>query len=307
VSNRHITEAWKVPLPAREKLVLLAQADHACDYCGLGWPGLRLLGEKTGVGKTGLRDALEKLLGLGLVELHAYGQGGRGCSTVYRVLPALIGAQAPCPKCQANLRTPAVPAPRKPRAAETARTSGRYSSAKPTGRADGFALGAGEYPPDARTVSTIPTGNEPETHRTTNAASAPQCVDSQAVAVAVVVSGASQPSVESKPSPRAYVYAREGQEAAAAPRVPGPTRHTPGSVAEILARTMPGLRVSAVLDGIPVTAAVSATPEARPTDRGEAQTRGQRARISPRASPAGPGGAPLPVWAASGGQWRAND
>ncbi len=280
MSNRHLNEAWKAKVLGREKLVLLAQADHACEYCGLAWPGLTLLAEKTGIGKTALRDALERLVGLGLLQVHSYGQGGRGCSTVYQVLPALMGAAAPCPKCQANLRTPVSGVPAKPRAAKTHRTSEGFPKSgtlKPTGRPSGIARNDGENPPDGRAVSGIPTGNGPNTHRTTNAASVAEAAAGCAVAAAPASAARLQPSVEPKPPTRAC--AREGQEAAAAPRAPIRPRHTPGSVAESLARALPGLQISALLDGIPVSTAVAATP----LTGGETQTRGQRPRASPGA------------------------
>jgi hypothetical protein len=277
VSNRHLNEAWKAKVLGREKLVLLAQADHACEYCGLAWPGLTLLAEKTGIGKTALREALERLVGLGLLQVHSYGQGGRGCSTVYHVLPALPGAVAPCPKCQANLRTPVSAVPAKPRAAKTHRPSEGFTAQIPTGRPRGIAQSDGENPPAVRAVSAIPTGNAPETHRTTNAASGAEPAGVCAVATARASAAEQQPSVEPKPPTRAC--AREGQEAAAAPRASIRPRHTPGSVAESLARALPGLQISALLDGIPVTAAVAATP----LTGGEAQTRGQRPRASPGA------------------------
>jgi hypothetical protein len=298
MSNRHLTEVWRVPLPGREKLVLLAQADHACEFCGLAWPGLALLGEKTGVGKTGLREALAKLAGLGLLKQHAYGQGGRGCSTVYQVLPSLQGAVAPCPRCQANLRTPAAAVPRKPLAAETHRTGGRFPEQKPTARVDGFRNCANGNPPDVRAVSAIPTRIGPETHRTTNAASVAEPVGVCAVVAAPAAVAVRQPLLEPKPPTRAS--AREGQEAAAAPRAPIRPRHTPGSVAEILASVLPGLRVSPMLDGISAGVALQATPNGNPADRGEAQGPGRSRQSAARASPVAVGAVPGPAWSAPG-------
>jgi hypothetical protein len=138
MSVRQSKEAWLVPLPGREKLVLLAESDPACEFCGLAWPGNRRLAEMTGLGRTALHEALKELKRLGLLEEIAYGQGGRGCSTVVRVLPAMEYCAAPCPKCVANLERPKAGVPRKLVAAQTVRKPAGNPERKPSGNREGF-------------------------------------------------------------------------------------------------------------------------------------------------------------------------
>src|SRR6266436_482608 len=49
VSNPHLNQAWPISLIAAHKFVLVAMADHACDICGLTWPGIRRLMRETGL------------------------------------------------------------------------------------------------------------------------------------------------------------------------------------------------------------------------------------------------------------------
>lgn len=105
MSNLHLRQAWLVPrdgptgVSAPTKLVLLALADHACEECGLAWPGRRLLGQKTLLGPTRIGKAVDELLAVGLVVVHAYPKGGRGRSTEFVVLPGLKLSPPPCPRC----------------------------------------------------------------------------------------------------------------------------------------------------------------------------------------------------------------
>jgi hypothetical protein len=99
--------AWKIPLRSATKFVLIALADHACDACGLAWPGVPHLIEKTGLADRTIRGALDELLAAGTIRLHGYGTGGRGRATEYVVLPGLDGTeQAPCHRCCAVRKTP---------------------------------------------------------------------------------------------------------------------------------------------------------------------------------------------------------
>lgn len=138
MSLRQSKEAWLMPLPGREKITLLAFSEHACEHCGLAWPGNARLSEMTGLGRTALHEALRELKRLGLVEEIAYGQGGRGCSTVVRVLPEMEYCAAPCPRCKANLELPKKPVPRKMVAAQTVRKSGGYQEHKRCGNREGL-------------------------------------------------------------------------------------------------------------------------------------------------------------------------
>ena len=106
VSLAHLTAAWLVPMGgpvgcpgSLTKLVLLALADHACEHCGLAWPGKQKLAEKTLLGPTRIKTALDELAKIGLVTVHKYPKGGRGRATEYVVLPAVAAHQAPCPRC----------------------------------------------------------------------------------------------------------------------------------------------------------------------------------------------------------------
>lgn len=88
------------------KSVLLCLADRACDECGLAWPGVPYLAERTELGLNRIRAALAKLVEGGFLLVHAYPHGGRGLSTEYVVLPALAKlSTAPCGKCQSNRKT----------------------------------------------------------------------------------------------------------------------------------------------------------------------------------------------------------
>lgn len=107
MSARHQRVAWDViGLDSLERLLLLAYARHACDTCGLCWPGRPRLTIMTGIGRTALAVVRGRLVDKGLLKIHAYPHGGRGMSTEMVVLPRDIElSTAPCGKCVDNLKT----------------------------------------------------------------------------------------------------------------------------------------------------------------------------------------------------------
>jgi DNA-binding MarR family transcriptional regulator len=105
--------AWAMVLPPAQKFVLLALGDHACEFCGLCWPGIRSLGEKTGLGERSVTRALNELIAAGMVTIHRYPKGGRGRATEYLILPAhdvlpkgRERQAAPCAHCQMRMSFP---------------------------------------------------------------------------------------------------------------------------------------------------------------------------------------------------------
>jgi hypothetical protein len=275
MSVRQSKEAWLVPLPGREKITLLAESEHACEYCGLAWPGNTRLAEMTGLGRTALHEALKELKRLGLIEEIAYGKGGRGCSTVVRVLPAMEYCAAPCPKCKANLERPKANVPRKLAAAQTIRKPAGNPERKPSGNQHGIdhaGNGAG-----IGRVSAKPSARDAETVRGPIAGVSAQAVASGAPAAVSAPAALQQPSVNPEPP---CARAREGPADAA---VPQPPNHTtpPHSVGEDLRRRCPDQRWSPAmlqsLDAIPLVHAGAVTA----ADRGEAQEPCHPARAAP--------------------------
>ncbi len=106
VSNPHLNQAWPISLIAAHKFVLVAMADHACDICGLTWPGIRRLMRETGLYERTIQTALSALTAAGLLSIRSYPHGGRGRTTEYLVLPGkVVGlSTAPCAKCVFNLK-----------------------------------------------------------------------------------------------------------------------------------------------------------------------------------------------------------
>lgn len=108
MSTRHQRVAWDVvgletPL---ERLVLLAYARHACEHCGLCWPGTVRLELMTLASRTAIATARRSLVDKGMLRIHAYPRGGRGMSTEMVVLPKDVElSTAPCGKCVDNLKT----------------------------------------------------------------------------------------------------------------------------------------------------------------------------------------------------------
>jgi hypothetical protein len=107
MSRRHEHVAWDViGLDTYERILLLAYARHACEHCGLCWPGTVRLELRTGIRKTAQAAVRARLVERGLLKIHAYPNGGRGMSTEMVVLPRDIElSTAPCGKCVDNLKT----------------------------------------------------------------------------------------------------------------------------------------------------------------------------------------------------------
>jgi len=107
VSLAHLVAVSRLELPASTKAVLTWLAFHACENCGLCWPGMKLLCLETGLGETAIRKGIDGLERAGQVRIHGYATGGRGRATEYVVLPGLPEfSTAPCGKCRQNLRNP---------------------------------------------------------------------------------------------------------------------------------------------------------------------------------------------------------
>jgi len=87
------------------KGVLLALADRACDECGLAWPGIKYLSDRSELGETKTREAIRVLTAKGLLTVHGFAKGGRGLATEYIVLPGVAKlSTAPCGKCREMMK-----------------------------------------------------------------------------------------------------------------------------------------------------------------------------------------------------------
>lgn len=280
MSNRHIDAAWQVKVPGRQKLILLALADHACDECGLAWPGVSRLAERTGIGATTLREDLQALTDAGWLEIRRYPRGGRGRATEYVVLRAYVEVgQAPCSECARKL------AGRRP--SDTQHTGDGFRPAAPPAETHRPGDGNGARKPTTR-VMPLSVENAPVIHKPT--AESPETHHP----------GGDQPSREQEPSARAHTYTRARQAVAAAPhaRIRPPT--TPASVGDTLRSLMPGLTVRAALDAIPLGPAGAATSADREEPQGVRQRQAVAGGCRSPGSPAGlvdPGEAM--AWAAS--------
>lgn len=105
MSNKHLNAAWPLTLVAAHKFVLVALADHACEICGLTWPGVSRLARETGLAERTVQDALKALTAANHLAIRSYPKGGRGRTTEYIVLPGVtVLSTAPCAKCQFNLK-----------------------------------------------------------------------------------------------------------------------------------------------------------------------------------------------------------
>jgi len=69
MSIEAIAWAWKKKLPANQKLVLLALADHS-DHRGICWPGQHGLVEKTGISRSAMKRARNELETIGLIRIE---------------------------------------------------------------------------------------------------------------------------------------------------------------------------------------------------------------------------------------------
>ena len=284
--DRFSKAAWEVELPMEEKLVLLALAQHACAHCGLAWPGVPTLQRKTGMGLNKLRAVLGRLVARegGLLRVHAYGRGGRACSTAYVLLEGILPAsQAPCDKCAGNLAhpgragharkpgaaqaTPDVPAPKPTHravgnAAGNPPTGGTVSAAAGRNTHLGLVAGNGTQPAAARGDTPAP-GEARNTHLPGGYANTAQVAEGCAVTGAPAAREGGQPSVEQEPS-RTQGSGRRSD--GATPRALSDLR--PQSVAEVLRGMFPGMQVGLSLEAI-------SHPDRPGADREEAQGRGQ--------------------------------
>lgn len=107
MSAQHQRVAWDIiGLDTHERLLLLAYARHACQNCGLCWPGNVRLQIMTAMGRSTVTAVAARLVAGGHLRIHAYPRGGRGMSTEYVVLPKELGlSTAPCGKCVDNFKT----------------------------------------------------------------------------------------------------------------------------------------------------------------------------------------------------------
>lgn len=81
---------WDLELPADQKLVLLALADHA-DHSGENCrPGIALLARKCSYSERQIQYVIGRLKAAGLIEKIGSERGGRGSVTTYRVLPKRV-------------------------------------------------------------------------------------------------------------------------------------------------------------------------------------------------------------------------
>jgi len=207
----------------RAKLPLIALADHACASCGLAWPGIARLAERTGMGTTAVRDALEALVAAGLLMIAGYPRGGRARATIYAVLPSLVRAgAAPCADCAVKLNRSML---------DTQRTGGGFTPSAPApdpvipnGRVVGIGVRDAGNPPDS---GSIPNGRAVANPHRTRTLSA-----------------------------RAHAPAREGPVDAAAPLASQPV-----SVGDALRRMLPGVHLAAELDRIPCLPTTAEPPD----------------------------------------------
>lgn len=103
----HIRAAYAVtaggPGP---KAVLMCMADRACDVCGLAWPGVAYLAERTEMLDRRVSRHLAALVEAGIIAVHGYSSGGRGRTTEYIVLPQVAKlSTAPCENCGKRRQT----------------------------------------------------------------------------------------------------------------------------------------------------------------------------------------------------------
>ena len=98
---RQSAAALKVTAPPIVKHVLSVLAFHACEDCGLAWPGVKLLAIETGLAERTVRDTLVTLRSMPtLVTVVSYATGGRGRTTEYVVMPSVARlSTSDCGKC----------------------------------------------------------------------------------------------------------------------------------------------------------------------------------------------------------------
>lgn len=84
-SIRLMARAFELDIPATEKLVLIALADHARDDGTGAYPSIETLARKASLKRRGVQYVMRRLEAWGLIEPTAHKKGGRGFSTEYRI------------------------------------------------------------------------------------------------------------------------------------------------------------------------------------------------------------------------------
>lgn len=170
----HIRAAYAITVGSPgAKAVLLCFADRACDECGLAWPGMAYLSERTEIGVNRTREHVKQLVSGGFLAVHAYAKGGRGVSTEYVVLPHVAKlSTAPCGKCRGMKKSPppgvgfstggkSIPSRSEPKTLPpgiTPSIKNHYPSATPEGNPGGEPAGSrGLVGADSQGPPTVPT------------------------------------------------------------------------------------------------------------------------------------------------------
>jgi hypothetical protein len=267
------------PLAPRAKLLLLNFAHHACRTCGLAWPGIPRLAQRSSMGVNAVRELVQVLVKEGHLEVYSHSKGGRGMTTIYRVLPGVVATQeAPCEQCWENLRLApnrrgAAPAPRQAEipieaAASTPHVNGTNGKPSPRGAGIEIEASAETLTPGAR-VNAKPSPREDGLERAVN--------PTPGARVSALPSGFHRKTLP--PGVRRTVKKDEqstragAREAVAAP--PGSEPPHPGTpalnFAEKLQRQIPGYTPSPQLHAIATGLSNAATT----AERGKAQPSGQ--------------------------------
>jgi pyocin large subunit-like protein len=85
MSVRLMAQVFELGIPAREKLVLLAMADHARDDGTGCYPSVERLARKTSQSRRGVQKVMRRLEQAGLIVPTGNLRGGRNLATEYRV------------------------------------------------------------------------------------------------------------------------------------------------------------------------------------------------------------------------------
>lgn len=116
------------------KAVLLSLAWHACDSCGIAWPGHKAIAADTEIGRSRISEALAELVAAGWLAVYRFPNGGRGLSTEYIVLQSVRKlSTAPCAECRKRMKNVPQSGPFTAAAAEKSPQGGRIGG-KPSGK-----------------------------------------------------------------------------------------------------------------------------------------------------------------------------
>jgi hypothetical protein len=129
-------EAFEITTGSQgRKAVLIALAFRACDKCGICWPGVRWIMERTELSERGVQTCLAQLVSVNHIAVRRYSSGGRGVSTEYVVLPD-VGelSTAPCGECASRMKNPAGVAGLQPNTPQSVRGDEKPRSGTPPGR-----------------------------------------------------------------------------------------------------------------------------------------------------------------------------